>query len=66
LKSCYFSKPKINEYGRFDDLKDSVDKVKAKSYFEKQEGATIPQFKINIQVHNLLQKFIISGGFEIA
>ena len=55
----------INGYGRFDDLKNTVDKVKAKAYFEELEGATIPPFKINIKVHNLLQSFIISGGFEV-
>lgn len=55
----------INEYGRFDDLKSTVDKNKAKIYFEKLEGITIPPFKINIKAHNLLQKFIINGGFEI-
>jgi type I restriction enzyme R subunit len=55
----------INEYGRFDELKSTVDKAKAKEYFEKIEGATIPAFKVNIKVHNLLQKFIIEGGFEI-
>jgi len=57
------SESNINEYGHFDDLKKTVDKNKAKSYFEKLEGATIPPYKINIRVHNLLQKFIISGGF---
>ncbi|MCP4049341.1 MAG: hypothetical protein GY730_01355 [bacterium] len=55
----------INEYGRFDELKRTVDKAKAKIYFEKPEGKAIPAFKINIRVHNLLQKFIISGGFEL-
>lgn len=53
----------INEYGRFDDLKATVDKEKAKAYFEKLEGTKIPLFKVNIRVHNLLQKFIIEGGF---
>lgn len=55
----------INEYGRFDELKNTVDKTKAKEYFEKLEGVTIPPFKVNIRVHNLLQKFIINGGIEI-
>lgn len=55
----------INEFGRFDELKASVDKNKAKEYFEKLGGARIPPFKINIRVHNLLQKFILSGGFDI-
>jgi type I restriction enzyme R subunit len=56
----------INEYGRFDDLKESVDKTKAKAYFEKLEGKSIPAFKINIRVHNLLQEFILKGGFEVS
>ena len=55
----------INEYGHFDDLKNTVDKTKAKEYFEKLENTTFPSFKINIKVYNLLQKFIIDGGFEI-
>jgi type I restriction enzyme R subunit len=53
----------INEYGHFDELKNTVDKNKAKEYFEKLEGMTIPPFKINIRVHNLLQRFIIEDGF---
>ncbi len=55
----------INEYGRFDELKSTVDKSKAKEYFERLAGTAFPPFKINIKAHNLLQEFIISGGFEI-
>ena len=51
----------INDYGRFDDLKNSVDKNKAKVYFEKLEGTKIPPFKISIKVSNLLKNFIING-----
>ncbi|HBM14770.1 MAG TPA: DEAD/DEAH box helicase [Lentisphaeria bacterium] len=65
MMSSGITESNINEYGRFDDLKNTVDKNKAKIYFEKLEGIAIPPFKINIKVHNLLQKFIISGGFEI-
>ncbi len=55
----------INEYGRFDELKSTVDKAKAKAYFEKLEGTKISPPKVNMKVHNLLKNFIISGGFEI-
>lgn len=55
----------INEYGRFDELKNTVDKVKAKEYFEKLENVPIAAFKVNIKVYSLLQKFIVEGGFEI-
>jgi type I restriction enzyme R subunit len=55
----------INEYGRFDELKSTVDKNRAKAYFENLEGVSILPFKINIKVDSLLQKFITEGGFEI-
>lgn len=55
----------INEYGRFTELKNTVDKEKAKDYFETWEGKKLPQFKVNIRVDNLLQKFILEGGFDI-
>jgi type I restriction enzyme R subunit len=55
----------INEFGRFDDLKNCVDKARAKAYFEALEGASISVFKINMKVDKLLQDFIISGGFDL-
>jgi type I restriction enzyme R subunit len=53
----------INEYNRFNDLLDTVDKAKARAYFEKIEGSTIPQFKVNIKVDELLRNFVLSGDF---
>lgn len=50
----------LNEFGRFDALKDSVDKAKAKVYFEKQDGVTIPLFKLNIRIDQCLKQFIFS------
>jgi len=55
----------INEYGRFDELKATVDKPKAKAYFEAWEGQEIQLFKVKIKTANLLQDFIIQGGFVI-
>ena len=55
----------INEFGRFDALKDSVDKTKAKAYFEKQAGTTISPFKVNIKIDALLESFIVGGGFDL-
>ncbi|UED72214.1 type I restriction endonuclease subunit R [Brevibacillus sp. DP1.3A] len=65
LMAANVTEASINEFGRFDDLKASVDKAKAKEYFEKLENTKIPLFKINIRVHNLLQEFILKGGFDI-
>lgn len=55
----------LNQYGRFDELKDSVDRTKAKTFFEEREGMAIPAFKVNVKIADLLKKFILSGGFEI-
>lgn len=55
----------INEFGRFDDLKKSVDREKAKVYFEGIDKVNIPAFRLNIKINNLLKKFVISGGFDI-
>ncbi|WP_293001928.1 type I restriction endonuclease subunit R, EcoR124 family [Pantoea sp.] len=50
----------LNEFGRFDALKDSVDKAKAKVYFEKQDGVTLPLFKLNIRIDQFLKQFIFA------
>lgn len=55
----------INEYGRLDNLKATVDKAKAKAYFEAVEGVKMPMPKVNIKVDTLLRTFIISGGYDI-
>ena len=55
----------INEYGRLDALKSSVDPQKARMFFETKEGKKLPTPKINIKLDKMLRDFIINGGFEI-
>jgi type I restriction enzyme R subunit len=55
----------LNDYGRFDELKNTVDKIKAKAYFERAEGISLPPFKVNIKTQSLLQKFILDDGFDV-
>ncbi|CNK29681.1 HsdR family type I site-specific deoxyribonuclease [Yersinia pseudotuberculosis] len=50
----------LNDFGRFDALKDSVNKAKAKVYFEKQDGVTLPLFKLNIRIDQFLKQFILA------
>lgn len=50
----------INDFGRFDALKETVDKAKARAWFEKQDGETIPLFKLNIRIDLFLKQFIFS------
>ena len=55
----------INEYGRFDDLKSTVDKARAKEYFEKKENRTISLKDVNQKATKMLKDFIISGKYEL-
>lgn len=55
----------LNNFGRFDALKATVDKEKAKAYFEKQDGQAIPPFKLNMRIDQFLKQFIFAGGFDL-
>lgn len=55
----------LNEFGRFDAVKATVDKTKAKEYFEAIEGKTLPLPIVNVRVDNLLRDFILNDDFEL-
>ena len=55
----------INEFGRFDELKKSVDKTKAKAFFEAYEQTKLIPPKVNMKTDQLLRQFILTGGFEV-
>lgn len=55
----------INEFGRFDELKKTVDKEKAKAYFENSEQVKLIPPVVNRKTDQILRKFILSGGFEV-
>ena len=65
IMSLKLNSANINEFGRYDKLKKTVDKTKAKEYFEKIEGTKIIPPKVHVKVDNLLREFILGGGFEI-
>ena len=55
----------LNEFGRYDDLKKTIDTEKARKYFEVIEGKTIISPKVLIKADKLLREFILSGGIDI-
>lgn len=59
LMSSVINEKNINQFGRFDNLKATVDIDKAKAYFESIEGSAIPPFKLRIKVDKHLQGFIL-------
>ena len=65
LMAQHVTEDNINEFGRFDALKATVDKARAKAYFEALTGLKLPIPKVNIKVDNLLRDFILKGGYDI-
>lgn len=65
MMSQHITENNINEFGRFDALKATVDKAKAKDYFEKLYNKKLPMPKVNINIDKLLRDFILNGGFDI-
>lgn len=55
----------INEFGRFNALKKTVNEEKAKAYFEAKGQTTLTPRKVNEKTDKLLREFILSGGFDV-
>lgn len=61
LMSLNINAQNINDFGRFDDLKNSVDRTKAKDYFEELSGCLLPIFKVNMKIDEYLRNILINN-----
>lgn len=59
LHKLNLTEDNINEFGRLDELKNTVDKAQAKKHIEKQTGEVIPLRKVIIKVDKLLREFLL-------
>ena len=66
LMTLHLDEGNINEFGRFDRLKETVNTEKAGKFFEESEGHKLPLPKVNMKVNRMLREFIIKGGFDIS
>ncbi len=62
LISAHVNENNINEFARFDALLNTVDKTKAKQYFEQEDGKAIPPFKVNVKVAAFLKEFVLKNS----
>ncbi|MEG0406457.1 MAG: HsdR family type I site-specific deoxyribonuclease [Acinetobacter sp.] len=62
LISAHVNENNINEFARFDALLNTVDKTKAKQYFEQEEGKAILPFKVNVKVAAFLKEFVLKNS----
>ena len=64
IMSLKLNDSNLNEFGRYDELKQTVDKTKAKEYFERIEGVKLIPPKVSIKTDKLLREFILRGGMD--
>ena len=62
LLDRHVTKDTINQYGRFDELRDSVVLENAEAYFAVVDGERRPPFIVRNEADKLLMDFILSGG----
>ncbi len=55
----------LNEFGRFDKLRNTLNPSVASEYFEKKNGKKTPKPIVIRDAENLVKKFILHGGFDI-
>lgn len=61
IMSKHVNEDNINENSQFSNLVETVDKEKAKAFLENRLNVKLAPFKVNIEVDNLLRKFILNG-----
>lgn len=65
IMKSYVTENNINEYGRFEELYNTVDMLTAKTTLEKYLNRELKDFEVGISVDRLLRQFILDGGFDI-
>lgn len=65
ILSLHLPEDNLNRSGYYKGLYETLDKSKAKFFFERVEGKTVPAFMIPAKADKMLRSFIISGGFDI-
>ena len=65
LMNAHVNEQNINEYGRFESLKSTVNRATAKSYFERIDGCRLTPPKLIVRIDQLLRAFILNGGIDV-
>ena len=54
----------INEGNRFNELVESVDRDRARKFFQAVEKQKYKEYRLEMLIHNYLRNFILSGGID--
>ena len=59
ILAAHVDEAHINEYGRFDDVLNSVDFHAAETYFLQKTGRKLPRFKVRLEIDKLLRNYVL-------
>ena len=65
MKDLHLNKKNINEYGRFDKLKNTVNMENAKEYLEFLSGEEMDEIDVYDEMDSFLRYYIIDPNFEV-
>lgn len=65
MMELHLTEETINEFGKYDKLKATVDIEKARKYFKETTGEELSVFKAKSKFDIFLRRFILSGGFDL-
>lgn len=65
MMSLHLNESNINEYGRFDDLKDTLNIEIAQTFLSNRLQKDLSKKQAKIEADKLLKRFIIEGGFPV-
>ncbi len=65
IMSSDVNESNINAFGRFDELIDSVNMELAKETLEKIYGRDLKIYEVNIEIDEILRKFILDGVYNL-
>lgn len=59
ILGAHVDEANINEYGRFDDVVNSVNLGAATAYFQQRAGKKLPPFKVRTAIDRLLRQYVL-------
>ena len=65
IMSLKVNENNIDEFGRFNELINTIKIEKAKTFLERKLGKELTIFDVNIKSSTLLRNFILQDGFDI-
>lgn len=65
ILSAHVTENNIDDFGRLGELLNTIDKVKAKQFFEQEVKVNIPAYKVSVKASKFLREFILKNSKSV-